>query len=55
MHAILLDLIEDRAIAYSEQPGGGFPIPPGFLECARNGISLRFRFNALDERLQRLR
>src|ERR1700683_211223 len=54
-HVVLVNLIQHRTIAYSQQPGRCFPIPAGFLESHGDCISLGFPLDALDQRFQRFR
>src|SRR5580692_7360942 len=54
-HMVLVNLVEHRAIAYSQQTGGSLPVPTSFSESGGDCVSLGLPLNALDQRLQRCR
>src|SRR6266516_4240199 len=50
---VLLDLIEQRAIADAEQPRGCLAVPVGLFQCVGNGTAFGLAFCISDQRLQR--
>ena len=52
---VLVDLVQHRTIAYSQQSGCCFPIPTSFLESHGDCVPLGFPLDALDQRFQRFR
>src|SRR5580700_115637 len=53
-HVVLLDLVQQSAIAHFEQSSRGFAVPARALQGRSDGVLLRFAFYALYQRFQRL-
>src|SRR5579863_9964319 len=54
-HVILIDLIEESAVADLQKSGRRLAVPTGLLQCGPDCISFRLRFHILNQRLQRFR